>query len=65
MRCCTVDAGCHHLDQDFVRPGLRHRTRFRQEHLRPAGLGDADHGHLRRDFFHGFSLGAEAVSEPD
>jgi hypothetical protein len=52
----TVDARRCDLDQDFARPGHWHRARFGQKHLRTAGLADADHGHLRGQLFHGFSL---------
>ena len=52
----TVDAGGHHLDQDFAGAGHGNAAGFRQQHFGAAGLADADDGHLRGQLFHDLSL---------
>src|SRR6266571_37434 len=54
----TVDTCRGNLDQDFARPGRRHRAGLGHKHLRTARPADADHGHLRGQLFHVFSLRA-------
>ena len=52
----SLVAGGHHLDQDLVGAGLRQAALFGDQHLRSAGLGDGDHGHLRGQLVHDVSL---------